>query len=626
MAYNDYDFEFDDIDLEERRRRRVSEGKKRRRRKKKRRRILGAILPPLIAIVLIAVVAMVAVKEGLFESFSYSTKEADLFSYYGVNGTDTAIVMVDGEPTEGRIRVVNGTLYIPLSDVKSIYTDRFYYEVTENKLLYTTEQQTVWTEPGTSSYTGAAGTVNTPYMPVFAEKDGETEQLFMALDYLRLFVNMSVNLQGGETEPYRVEVKTVWNTVQTAAVTKAHKLRTGEDKKSDILAELSEGETVTVLEQLGEWTKVTTERLITGYAETRYLGSVSETPEQPVTDVAPEQFTSLTADTPVVMMWHAISGVAGNDTFYSATEGIKAVNVLSPTWFSVAAEDGSVRHYASHDYVNAAHAKGMQVWAAVDDFNENRSFSDYDLFTYPQRRQLLIDSLISLAKEYGIDGINVDFERVTADSGEAFIQFIRELSIACHQNGLVVSVDNYVPKAYNSFYHRREQGIFADYVVIMGYDETTVASDRAGSVASISFVQEGIVETLKDVPNNKVINALPFYTRVWEETPKTDQEIADSAGDTEFVPYELDILATPSMKQEDELLSNYHATPVWDATAMQNYATWTAGGKTYEVWLEDSLSLQAKLEFMNALDLGGVAGWEITLAAPYVWDLLDNYY
>ncbi|MBQ1526222.1 MAG: glycosyl hydrolase family 18, partial [Lachnospiraceae bacterium] len=113
---------------------------------------------------------------------------------------------------------------------------------------------------------------------------------------------------------------------------------------------------------------------------------------------------------------------------------------------------------------------------------------------------------------------------------------------------------------------------------------------------------------------------------VWEETPKTDAEIAASDTQGEYVPYTLSVLATPSLKQEDELLANYHATPVWDETSMQNYATWTSGGKTYEVWLEDAASLTAKLEFMKAFELGGAAGWEITLAAPYVWDLLEQYY
>ncbi len=635
MGNSGLDYDFDDVDLSSHGGSsgglRGSGGRRRRKvKRKKKRRVLSKILPPFIAIALIAAVVAIGLKTGLFDSFSYSTKEEDLFAYFGASDNETAVVVLNGEPTEGRIRVIDGHLYMPLSDIKSLYTDRFFYEISENSLKYTTEAGTTVTVVGKSGYVNASGMVDTDYMPAVKEGSGEEEQILLSLDYLKLFINMSADLFGGEGEPYRVEIKTAWGSKSTAAVSKDHALRTAEDKKSNILKELKEGDTVTVLDSeggaSGDWLRVQTEDLISGYAEKRYLGPVSETAETPVNDVPEEIFTSLTLDTPVVLMWHSIAGVAGNDTIYSALEGTRGIDVLSPTWFSVAGADGSVSDIGSTSYVSTAHSKGIKVWAAFDDFNSDISVSMYELLNDPAKRANMISSVIGRAKELGIDGINVDFERISSDSGEAFIQFIRELSIECHKNGLVVSVDNYVPKAYNTFYHRKEQGVFADYVVIMGYDETYAGSAKAGSVASINYVKEGIEETIKEVPNNKVINGLPFYTRVWEETPKTDEEIAASDTSGEFIPYNLSVLATPSLKQEDELLANYHATATWDQTTMQNYATWTIGEKTYEVWLEDAASLTAKLEFMKAFELGGAAGWEISLAAPYVWDVLEQYY
>lgn len=52
-------------------------------------------------------------------------------------------------------------------------------------------------------------------------------------------------------------------------------------------------------------------------------------------------------------------------------------------------------------------------------------------------------------------------------------------------------------------YNRKEQGVMADYVVIMGYDEHFGGSPEAGSVSSYNFVKEGIEETLKEVPAEK---------------------------------------------------------------------------------------------------------------------------
>ena len=106
----------------------------------------------------------------------------------------------------------------------------------------------------------------------------------------------------------------------------------------------------------------------------------------------------------------------------------------------------------------------------------------FQLLSRTSRRENLINQLIAEAVQVGLDGINVDFELVSNECGEHYSQFIRELSVRCRQNGIVLSVDNYVPKGYNMQYNRKEQGIVADYVIIMGYDEHYGGSPVAGSV------------------------------------------------------------------------------------------------------------------------------------------------
>mgnify|MGYP000470729754 CR=1 FL=1 len=134
------------------------------------------------------------------------------------------------------------------------------------------------------------------------------------------------------------------------------------------------------------------------------------------------------------------------------------------------------------------------------------------MLSYTSRRETLITQLIAEALRVGVDGINVDFEKISDKCGEHYIEFIRELSVKCRQNGLVLSVDNYVPKSFNTQYDRKEQGIVADYVVIMGYDEYYAGSPEAGPVSSYNYVKEGITETLKEVPAEKVISGIPFFT------------------------------------------------------------------------------------------------------------------
>ena len=116
----------------------------------------------------------------------------------------------------------------------------------------------------------------------------------------------------------------------------------------------------------------------------------------------------------------------------------------------------------------------------------------YQLLSSSLARKTLIDNLMMQVQQYNIDGINVDFEKVSEECGEHFIEFIRELSIECRRNQKVLSVDNYVPMGFNSHYELEEQGKVADYVIIMGYDEHYAGSWESGSVASIDYVENGI--------------------------------------------------------------------------------------------------------------------------------------
>ena len=219
------------------------------------------------------------------------------------------------------------------------------------------------------------------------------------------------------------------------------------------------------------------------------------------------------------MAWHVVTNQSANEKVLRTIADTKGLTTISPTWFTIADTNGNINSLASSQYVNYAHQSNIEVWALVRDFDGGiGSYEEsYEVLSYTSKRENLINQLIAEALQTGIDGINVDFEKISAECGEHYIQFIRELSVKCRQNGLVLSVDNYVPKTYNAHYHIEEQGKVADYVIIMGYDEHYSGSYESGSVASLNFVKEGIEATLNAVPKEKVINAVPFFTRLWKE-------------------------------------------------------------------------------------------------------------
>lgn len=305
----------------------------------------------------------------------------------------------------------------------------------------------------------------------------------------------------------------------------------------------------------------------------------------------------------------------------------KGLTTLSPTWFHVADTDGDLESIASTEVVNYAHQANIEVWAAIRDFDGGINSYDesYELLSHTSSRTNLINQIISTALSTGIDGINVDFEKISEECGEHYIQFIRELSVKCRQNGLVLSVDNYVPQAYNQQYHRKEQGVFADYVVIMGYDEHYGGSPEAGSVASYDYVKNGVEQTVKEVPSEKVISGIPFFTRVWKETPKTDAELAKAKG-TDNEDYTMNVESTAyGMAEAQTVVEQAGVTAEWDDKTKQNYATWEADGSTYEVWLEDAESLAPKLQLIKDYNLAGSAAWRLGQETSDIWDVILKY-
>ena len=392
--------------------------------------------------------------------------------------------------------------------------------------------------------------------------------------------------------------------------------------KSPILTEVKEGDKVIVIEDVSNWKKVRTENGFVGYI--RKSGLKDEKTETISREFQEEEYTGIHKDYKINLAWHQVTSEMANSSLQDTLAGVSGLTTISPTWFSVADNSGNLTSIASADYVDQAHQSGMEVWALVDNFGEN--INNLELLSSTSARTNLIEQLITESLRVGVDGINVDFEQIEAEAGEHFIQFIRELSVRCRQNNLVLSVDNYVPKGYNTHYHRKEQGVMADYVIIMGYDEHFGGSYEAGSVASYGYVKEGIEETLKEVPAEKIINAVPFYTRLWKETLKTEEELAGQQG-TEAGEYAMKVTSEAlGMAEAADRVRAAGVTAVWDNTTKQNYASWTdSNGSTYKIWLEDTSSLKAKLQLIKENNLAGVAEWKLGFETSDVWSLISQY-
>ena len=276
------------------------------------------------------------------------------------------------------------------------------------------------------------------------------------------------------------------------------------------------------------------------------------------------------------------------------------------------------------DYVKYCHNQGVEVWGLVSNL-ENKDVSTTEVLTHTSKRENLENQIIAAAIQYGLDGINVDFEALESAVGESFIQFIRELSLKCDGNGIVLSVDNYVSSEYTKFYDREEQAVFADYLVVMGYDEHYAGSKESGSVASIGFVTKGADDIIAEgVPAEQVILGMPFFTRVWAEKLKdSDGDDAESASE-DYVPYELSSEAV-GMQSAQRLMEVNGAEKKWLEDMGQYYTEYVNGDTTYKIWFEDVKSIEEKLKVMNGHGFAGAAFWKLGLEDPAVWDTILKY-
>lgn len=558
------------------------------------------MIPVVAAIILIIIIIGVSVGTGLLEKYSYSNETVDPEEYFDISASDEVPIILEDELIEASGKMIDGVCYLPYDIVGTYLNDRFYYDEAEGLLLYSLPTATVRSEVGSADY----------YEGELAGNDGytisrtEEENLYIAIDYVKKFTNFSYELFDN---PMHMQLYTQDSDVQLADIKKNTAVRYQGGVKSPILREVIKGEAVTVLETMETWSKVKTSDSYIGYVENKLLENERQDSRNIAQDVSEPEYTNMTKDYKINLVWHQVTNMTANGNVNDMLASTSGVTTISPTWYRLIDNEGNIESLADQSYVDYVHSLGMEVWALIDNFTYKEAVDTYTVLSRTSTRAKIIESLMAEILQYNIDGINVDFEDVSEEAGPGYVQFIRELSIACRLNQIVLSVDNYVPKEHTTHYNRKEQGVFADYVIIMGYDEHYGGSQTVGSVASIDFVEEGIQKTVEEVPASKVINAIPFFTRVWS----TNSEGVKSEA--------------VGMDIADNFLAKNNVSAVWDEETCQNYGEVTKEGTLYQVWLEDEQSIETKLNIMKQHDLAGVAAWKLGYERQSIWDVIAGY-
>ena len=558
--------------------------------------------PVLAIVLLIVIVAGIGFLTRVIKKYTPSSDVMSSQEYFGLDREGEAAIVVGSEILPYKGKILNEVAYVDYQAVKEVLNDYFYWDSENNTMLYTMPTDVVQIPAGSNSYTADGKTQSLNYNIVLI--DGT--ETYIALDFVKQYTDISY-----ETfhDPDRIVINNEWGDVTVASIRKAGKVRSLGGIKSPILREVEKNEVVRILEPMEDWTKILTQDGYIGYIRNDRL--VKERTETRTSDFVTPEYTNIQKDYKINLVWHQTTSMDANYNIIYDIANVKNVNTISPTWFSIASNDGTLDSLALADYVDTAHSNHMEVWPLVDNFSENIDFAT--VMNSTSARNKIENQLIAAAIEYSFDGINVDFENISEDAADGYIQFMRELSVMCRKNGIVLSVDVPVPMDFTAHYNRKALGEVCDYVMIMGYDEHYAGSEEAGSVASLSFEEEGIQNTLQEVSAEKVVSGIPFYTRLWCTTTNED-------GTTTVTSEAM------GMNQAQQTLENNQVEASWDETTGQNYAQFDGeNGELYQIWLEDTESLTRKLELIKNYDLGGAAEWKLGLEDDSVWDLIAKY-
>ena len=536
---------------------------------------------PIVAVVvLVILVAVLGIVSHVVMKYIPSGEKMDLNEYYGEMADGEIAIVLGTEKLDERGLVDGDRVYLPLNVVNTYLNQRYYWDSANQQVLYATPSEL--TTVAASSESGDQ---------VWLKDD----TVYLNLTYIQQYTDIDAYIS---KEPYRIAIQYQFDNIKTVTVKKNTSIRYRGGIKSPVVTSVKKGAQLRLIEELDNWDQVATDD---GYIDKKNVGKASETTFD--RNFEREQYSYLTMDGKVNMVWHQVTSTDANAYFADATANMTGVNVISPTWFYLLDTSGNIANISSADYVAQAHEKGLKVWGLIDNFTQEVSTTE--TLSNTAARQNIISQLIQAATSVGMDGINVDFESLSEDVGIHFLEFLRELSIECHKNNLVLSVDNPVPEDFTSHYDRAEQGRVVDYVIIMGYDEHYVGSE-AGSVASLPWVEQGIQDTLAEVPAERVINAVPFYTRLWRTTG--GNVTSEAIG----------------MDQAQQVISENNVETYWDKTTSQNYGKYDIDNSTYQIWIEDSQSIAEKVKLVSKYNLAGVSAWKLGFENSGIWQVISD--
>lgn len=412
-------------------------------------------------------------------------------------------------------------------------------------------------------------------------------------------------------ENNRIIIKSLYDSeIAGEAVRSKAILKKNKSMWAQIVGVLDKGDSIKIVEEDDGWLRV-----FTNYGSEAFIKKNRIKNFKVIEGIEEETNSSIwqPEEDKILLAWE---NVYSKNPDTNKIREMSGLNVISPTWMKLTSPSGNIRHNnICKNYIAWAQKRGYKVWVLFSNPFDNPKLTDQFL-NNSVAREKVINNLLKLIKENNMDGINIDFENVYLRNKELLVQFVRELTPIFHENGLVVSIDVTViggSDNWSRVYDRKALGEVVDYMAVMTYDEHWGSSPKSGSVASLGWVERGIERIMEEVPPEKLLLGVPFYTRIWIETPSKDNPDKVSVKSKAI-----------SMKRAKKIFERDDVTKTWDEKAGQYYISYLENNKVHKIWLEDAKSIKLKTDLVKKFNLAGVAAWRRGFETEDIWSTIDN--
>lgn len=494
------------------------------------------------------------------------------------------------------IIIEDDNIYLSKQDLGNFF-DKYIYEDTENDNIVTTYNNKI----ASISLEENQININGSNKNTYAHAENRDGTIYIPIKELE--------------DIYGIEIKYIENTKvltidsiskeqKKAIITKNVAVKSSTKFIAKTIDRVKKGSYVIVISEDNGYAKIRTENGKVGFVKSNKIANT--------VIVREEIQEQKQIDGKVNLVWDYYSEVASAPDRTGVT--MDGVNVVSPAFFHLNSKGNLTENIGQEGkkYIEWAHNNGYKVWPMVQNAGSGMISVTSEIMNDYNKRQELINEIVSACVKYKLDGINLDFENMKQEDKDMYSRFVIELTPRLKDMGVVISVDVTAPdgsETWSMCFDRHVIGDVADYIVFMAYDQYGASSNKSGTTAGYNWVELSLNKFLKteEIENSKIILAIPLYARLWTE---------DSSG-------KVVKQSTVPLKNMNSIIPE-RANKQWNDDLKQYYVEYKDNSYTKKIWIEDEKSLKEKISLITNNNLGGVASWEKGMETDNFWEFLKQ--